>query len=166
MSRFIAVERTGWLTYDGVRLRCSLGKAGVTSDKREGDGATPAGRFALRALFYRPDKLACPDCLLSKTAIRPEDGWCDDPHHPDYNRLVRLPHPASCEALWRQDDCYDLVIPLGFNDDPPVPGLGSAIFLHVARPGYLPTEGCIALAREDLLSLLPGLPLGVEIEIA
>lgn len=162
----IEVDRAGWLTYDGRRIRCALGKGGVRTDKREGDGATPTGRFALRELFYRPDKLAAPDCLLSKRAIHPEDGWCDDPAHPDYNRLVRLPHPASCETMWREDDCYDLVIPLGYNDDPPVPGLGSAIFLHVARPGYLPTEGCVALAKEDFLALLPGLPAGIEIEIA
>lgn len=162
----IAVDRSGWLTYDGRRFRCALGKGGVTGGKREGDGATPVGRFALRELFYRPDKLAAPDCLMSKSAIRPEDGWCDDPADPDYNRLVRLPHPASCEKMWREDDCYDLVIPLGYNDDPPVPGLGSAIFLHVARPLYLPTEGCVALARDDLLALLPALPAGIEIEIA
>ena len=166
MKRLITVDRAGWLSFDGARFRCALGKGGVTSGKREGDGATPAGRFALRELFYRPDKLAAPDCLLSKSAIRPEDGWCDDPKHQDYNRLVRLPHPASCERMWREDDCYDLVIPLGYNDDPPVPGLGSAIFLHVARPLYLPTEGCVALAKDDFLALLPVLPAGVEIEIA
>ena len=162
----IEVDRAGWLTYDGRRIRCALGKGGVRTDKREGDGATPTGRFALRELFYRPDKLAAPDCLLSKRAIHPEDGWCDDPAHPDYNRLVRLPHPASCETMWRKDDCYDLVIPLGYNDDPPVPGLGSAIFLHVARPLYVPTEGCVALAKEDFLALLPALPAGIEIDIA
>ena len=166
MKRLITVDRAGWLSFDGARFRCALGKGGVTSGKREGDGATPAGRFALRELFYRPDKLAAPDCLLSKSAISPEDGWCDDPKHPDYNRLVRLPHPAPCERMWREDDCYDLVIPLGYNDDPPVPGLGSAIFLHVARPLYLPTEGCVALAKDDFLALLPVLPAGVEIEIA
>ena len=162
----IEVDRQGWLTYDGMRFRCALGKGGVSAEKREGDGATPVGRFMLRQLFYRPDKLAAPDCLLSKSAIRPEDGWCDDPDHPDYNRLVRLPHPASCERMWRDDGCYDLVIPLGYNDDPAMPGLGSAIFLHVARPDYSPTEGCVALARDDLLALLPGLPAGIEIEIA
>lgn len=166
MSSLIEVDRAGWLTYDGQLFRCALGKGGVRSDKKEGDGATPVGRFALRELFYRPDKQAAPDCLLSKSAIRPEDGWCDDPTHQDYNRRVGLPHPASCERMWRKDDCYDLVIPLGYNDDPPVPGLGSAIFLHVARPLYLPTEGCVALAKEDFLALLPRLPAGIEIEIA
>jgi L,D-peptidoglycan transpeptidase YkuD (ErfK/YbiS/YcfS/YnhG family) len=162
----IKVDRSGWLTYDGLRFRCALGKGGVGKEKREGDGVTPVGRFMLRELFYRPDKLAAPECLLYKSALHPEDGWCDDPAHPDYNRRVRLPHPASCETMWREDDCYDLVIPLGYNDDPVVPGLGSAIFLHVARPDYSGTEGCVALAKDDLLALLRRLPAGVEIEIA
>lgn len=166
MTLPIKVSRDGWLSYDGHRFRCALGKGGVRKDKREGDGATPIGRFMLRELFYRPDKLAAPDCLLSKSALRPEDGWCDDANHPDYNRRVSLPHPASCEKMWREDDCYDLVIPLGYNDDPVVAGLGSAIFLHVARPDYSGTEGCIALSRDDLLTLLTRLPAGVEIEIA
>lgn len=162
----IAVDPAGWLTFGGLRYRCALGKGGVRADKREGDGATPIGRFGLRELLYRPDKLATPSCLLSKSALKPEDGWCDDPSHPDYNRLVRLPHPARCETMWREDGCYDLVVPLGYNDDPPVAGLGSAIFLHVAKPGYSPTEGCVALARDDLLTLLAALPAGVEIAIA
>lgn len=166
MTHPIQVDRAGWLTYDGHRFRCALGKGGVKRDKREGDGATPVGRFMLRELFYRPDKLAAPDCQLYKSALRPEDGWCDDPSHADYNRRVRLPHPASCEKMWRDDDCYDLVVPLGYNDDPPAAGLGSAIFLHVARPDFSGTEGCVALAKEDLLTLLPALPAGVEIEIA
>jgi L,D-peptidoglycan transpeptidase YkuD (ErfK/YbiS/YcfS/YnhG family) len=166
VSGLIAVDPAGWLSFGPLRYRCALGKGGVRSDKREGDGATPIGRFALRELFYRPDKLATPACLLSKSALKPEDGWCDDPGHPDYNRLVRLPHAARCETMWRGDDCYDLVVPLGYNDDPPVADLGSAIFLHVAKPGYSPTEGCVALAKSDLLTLLATLPAGVEIAIA
>ncbi len=162
----IAVDRSGWLSFERLRLRCALGKGGVRLDKREGDGATPVGHFALRQLFYRPDRLSAPSCLLSRSAIQPQDGWCDDPAHPDYNRLVRLPHPARCEAMWREDGCYDLVVPLGYNDDPPVPGLGSAIFLHVARPGFSPTEGCVALDRDDLLTLLAALPANVEMAIA
>ncbi len=162
----IAVDRSGWLSFEGLRFRCALGKGGVTTEKREGDGATPIGHFALRQLFYRPDKMSAPACLLSRSAIHPEDGWCDDPAHRDYNRLVRLPHPASCEKMWREDGCYDLVVPLGYNDDPPVPNLGSAIFLHVARPGFSPTEGCVALDRDDLLTVLGALPADVEMVIA
>ena len=82
------------------------------------------------------------------------DGWCDDPTHADYNRPVKLPHPASCESLWRDDDLYDIVIVIGHNDDPVVPGEGSAIFVHVANENYLPTEGCVALRLEDLRAVL------------
>jgi len=162
----IAVDPAGWLSFEGFRFRCALGKGGVTADKREGDGATPLGRFPLRQLLYRPDKLSAPACKLIRSAIAPDDGWCDDPAHPDYNKAVRLPHPARCETMWRDDDCYDLVVPLGYNDDPPVPGLGSAIFLHVAKAGYSPTEGCVALDRDDLLTLLRRLPATVEMVIA
>lgn len=136
------------------RFRCALGKAGVTQDKREGDMATPAGRFPLRRVLYRADRMPPPDTALPVAAIGPQDGWCDAPDDPCYNRLVRLPYAASHERLWREDHVYDVIVVLGHNDDPPEPGRGSAIFMHVARPGYGPTEGCVALARDDLLSVL------------
>ena len=86
--------------------------------------------------------------------IAPDDGWCDDPADADYNRMVRLPHPARCEELWRDDALYDLIGVLGWNDAPVVRGRGSAIFLHVARPDFAPTEGCVALAATDLRAVL------------
>ena len=142
---------------DGVRSwRCALGRGGVRADKREGDGATPAGRFALRRVLWRADRLARPETGLSSTAIDPGDGWCDDPGHAAYNRPVRLPFPASHERLWRADGLYDVVVVPGHNDAPPVPGLGSAVFLHVARADYGPTAGCVALALPDLLEVLAG----------
>ena len=136
------------------RWRCAIGPAGITADKREGDGATPSGCFALRRVLYRPDRLARPETLLPAAALAPEDGWCDDPADAAYNRPVRLPYGASHERLWRDDGIYDIVVILGHNDDPPVPGAGSAIFLHVARPDYGPTQGCVALALPDLLAVL------------
>lgn len=141
-------------TQDARRVPCALGRGGVVTDKREGDGATPIGSFALRRVFYRADRMALPATALDVTSIAPSDGWCDDPASADYNRLVRLPHVASHETLWRDDALYDLVVVLGHNDDPPRPGAGSAIFLHVARPDYAPTEGCVAIRRDDLLALL------------
>ena len=164
-DRILRVDPAGFLIFAGLRLRCALGKGGIRSEKREGDGATPSGLFPLRRLFYRPDRLTPPSCALPARALRDNDGWCDDPGHPDSHRLVTLPHPARCEHLWREDALYDLLITLGHNDDPVVPGLGSAIFLHLARPDYAPTEGCVALARPDLLRLLPLLPQDASIEI-
>ncbi len=149
------------------RFPCALGRTGVIAAdaKREGDGASPAGTWRLRRGFWRADRLARPHSALVFRPIRTDDGWCDDPADPAYNRPVRLPYPASCETLMREDELYDVVVVLSHNDDPPAPGAGSAIFLHCAKPGYPPTEGCVALARADLLAVLksaqPGDPLTI-----
>lgn len=144
-----------WPSPGGLRAAaCALGRAGLSSDKREGDGATPIGRFPLRRVLYRADRVILPALSLPAAPIDPGDGWCDDPASPDYNRQVRLPCAARHEHLWRLDSLYDIVVVLGHNDDPPVAGAGSAIFLHVASADYRPTEGCVAVARDDLLALL------------
>jgi L,D-peptidoglycan transpeptidase YkuD (ErfK/YbiS/YcfS/YnhG family) len=120
----------------------------------------------MRALLYRPDRGAAPPSRLPARAIDRAEGWCDDPGDPAYNRPVALPHGARAEALWRADAIYDLVVPLGYNDDPPVPGAGSAIFLHLARPDYAPTEGCVALARADLLIVLAEADMGSRVVVS
>ncbi|WP_309605946.1 L,D-transpeptidase family protein [Phenylobacterium sp.] len=151
-----AVTADGWLDLGRRRVRCALGKGGVTpaSEKREGDLASPLGVWPMRRVLYRPDRGAAPATALATRLIRPDDGWCDAPGDPAYNRAVTLPYGASAETMWRDDELYDLVLVLGHNDDPPVAGLGSCIFAHIARPGYAPTEGCVALARADLEALL------------
>ena len=138
------------------RTRCALGRSGVrpAPDKREGDGATPLGVWALRRWLYRPDRSAPPHTAIPALSIAPDDGWCDAPGDSAYNRPVKLPYPASAETLWRDDGLYDLIGVLAHNDDPPIPGMGSAIFLHVAKADFAPTEGCIALARPDLEAVL------------
>jgi L,D-peptidoglycan transpeptidase YkuD (ErfK/YbiS/YcfS/YnhG family) len=148
------VYPSGRLVLRGQVFRVALGRSGVRVLKQEGDGATPAGLLPLRRVLYRADRLAPPDCTLPVEPIAQDDGWCDDPAHGDYNRMVRLPHEARHEPLWRQDGLYDIVGVLGWNDAPVVRGRGSAIFLHVARPDYGPTEGCIALALADLRHVL------------
>jgi len=147
-------------------MACALGRNGITQTGYEGDGATPAGIFALRRVLYRADRAAAPDTALPCLPIGPRDGWCDAPAHPAYNRPVRLPFAASAERLWRQDALYDQVVVLGHNDDPVVPGRGSAIFLHVARPDYGPTLGCVALAPGDLRAVLRLAPRGAALQIA
>ena len=161
----LKVSTDGWLQCRNRVFRCTLGRGGVTTDKREGDGATPAGAYPLRQLLYRPDRLALPACALPTTPLRPRDGWCDDPGHSAYNLPVTLPLAASAESMWRNDHLYDLMVVLGYNDDPVVPGLGSAIFLHIASSEYSPTEGCIALAKEDLLTVLADITPGSDIRI-
>jgi L,D-peptidoglycan transpeptidase YkuD (ErfK/YbiS/YcfS/YnhG family) len=136
------------------RVRCALGRGGLRADKREGDGATPEGCFVLRQVMYRPDRLPQPTTGLPVRPLRRDDGWCDDPAETAYNQLIGLPFPGHHEVLWRDDEIYDVVVTLGYNDDPVTAGRGSAIFLHVARPDYATTEGCVAVALPDLLALL------------
>jgi L,D-peptidoglycan transpeptidase YkuD (ErfK/YbiS/YcfS/YnhG family) len=157
----------GRFELNGRVTRCALGKGGVVAatDKREGDGKSPLGVWPIRRVLFRPDKSEAPQTGLPTKALERDDGWCDAPQDPAYNRPVKLPHPASAEQMWRADDVYDLVCVLAHNDDPPVPGLGSAIFMHLARPGYQPTEGCVALSREDMLELLAAARLGDAVEI-
>jgi L,D-peptidoglycan transpeptidase YkuD (ErfK/YbiS/YcfS/YnhG family) len=149
---------------EGAR-RAAIGRSGIGDKRREGDGVTPLGTFPVRSLFYRADRMADPQTALSLSRILPGDGWCDAPDDPRYNRWVREPYAASHESLWRDDALYDLIVVLGFNDDPVVAGRGSAIFLHVARPDYGPTEGCIALAKGDLLALAARLAPGDTITV-
>ena len=137
-----------------LRFRCAVGRGGIAAVKREGDGVTPAGAWALREVFYRADRVAAPVTGLPLRALKPNDGWCDAPADPNYNRPVRLPYPASAEALWRSDSVYDIIVVAGYNDAPVVPGKGSAIFLHCARSRYQPTAGCVAFAKGDLLKIL------------
>jgi L,D-peptidoglycan transpeptidase YkuD (ErfK/YbiS/YcfS/YnhG family) len=146
----------GSLRLPDREARCALGRTGIrpAADKHEGDGATPAGLWFLREVLWRPDKISCPISRLRTRSIEFDDGWCDAPTDGAYNRPVRLPYGASAERMWRDDPLYDLIVVLGYNDAPVVAGAGSAIFMHVARPDYAATEGCIALALEDLISLV------------
>jgi len=137
-----------------LKLPCALGRGGRRARKHEGDGATPVGVWPMREALYRGDRVGRPVTRLPVSPIRPRDGWCDDPRDRNYNRPVRLPYPASHERLWRADHLYDLVIVLGYNDGPRSRGRGSAIFMHLAAPGFAPTEGCIALREADLRKLL------------
>ncbi len=157
----------GRLSFEGRHVRCALGRAGVIAAKRkrEGDGASPLGVWPILRVLYRADRGPAPTTRLPVSAILEDDGWCDAPGDPAYNRPVRLPYPASCERMWRDDEVYDIVCVLGHND-PPRAGFGSAIFLHCARPDYQPTAGCIALARADLEALLALAGPGASIEIA
>jgi L,D-peptidoglycan transpeptidase YkuD (ErfK/YbiS/YcfS/YnhG family) len=148
----------------GVRP-AALGRSGIRVLKCEGDGGTPLGRFPVRQVLYRPDRMVRPRTPLPLRAIGDDDGWCEDPADRNYNRLVRLPRRGNADRLKREDHLYDLVLVLGYNDRPRVKGRGSAIFLHLARPSYAPTAGCIALSRHDLLMLLAALRRGTKIVV-
>jgi L,D-peptidoglycan transpeptidase YkuD (ErfK/YbiS/YcfS/YnhG family) len=149
-----ATAQSGLLVCGHLRLRCAVGRSGVRASKREGDGATPRGRFALGAVLYNPSTGRRPVTPLPVRVIGKSDGWCDAAADRNYNRPVHLPYAASAERLWRDDGLYDLVVVVDYNIRPRRRGLGSAIFLHVAQPGLQPTEGCVALPRRDLVRLL------------
>jgi len=146
-------------------VRAALGGGGVAAVKREGDGTTPFGRFPVRAVLYRPDRVTRPRTLLPLRAIRSDDAWSEDPADRGYNRLVKASARPGIDRLRRDDRLYDVILVLGFNDRPRVRGRGSAIFVHLARQGYAPTAGCIGLAPCDLLALLRELRRGSEIVV-
>ena len=167
MSADFVAFADGRFCFAGRTTRCALGKGGVVPavDKREGDGASPAGIWRLRRVWYRPDRVDRPETGLDVVALQPDDGWCDAPGDAFYNRPVKRPYPASHEQLWRDDHVYDLIVELGYNDDPPLAGRGSAIFMHLAREDWSGTEGCVALAFQDLLDVLSLAKPDAEIEI-
>jgi L,D-peptidoglycan transpeptidase YkuD (ErfK/YbiS/YcfS/YnhG family) len=144
----------GWVTAGHRTIRAALGRSGIKPAKREGDGATPAGEFHPVRLWWRADRLARPRTLLPVRRIGPNDAWCEDPADRRYNRPFHRSANEPGDRLRRADGLYDLVVEIDHNARPRVAGRGSAVFLHVAREGFAPTAGCIALTRKDLLSLL------------
>lgn len=161
------------LTLSDLTVPCVIGKGGVlaATEKREGDGATPLGRWPVRGALLRPDRIAPITSLtLPWRWIRLTDGWSDDVADPAYNRPVTLPHDFGHEILWRDDQAYDVIVVLGHNDSPPAPGMGSAIFFHqwVLGSDDAPkaTEGCVAVAPDSMALLLPRLATGMTIDIA
>lgn len=161
------VSRNGHLVLENGKVSAALGRTGVTkaSDKCEGDGATPLGTYPVRRVLYRADRVERPETRLACRPLQENDGWCDAPNDPAYNRPVRRPYPASHETLWRDDGLYDIILILGHNDDPPVSGAGSAIFLHCKRDDYMPTEGCVALDPDHVRALLKALRAGDTLTI-
>jgi L,D-peptidoglycan transpeptidase YkuD (ErfK/YbiS/YcfS/YnhG family) len=165
--KLIADGKAGLLHLGEQAIRCSIGRGGLigAADKKEGDGASPIGVWPIRGVLLRPNRVALPKGMqLPWRWIRPEDGWSDDAEDPAYNKPVRHPHRYSAERLWRDDELYDVVVVLGYNDAPPEPGEGSAIFFHCWRDGD-PTEGCVAIGKAELLALLPRLAPGDALEI-
>lgn len=153
-TRAPGAQSRGVLRFRGKALPVALGRGGVRANKFEGDGATPRGRFRLLRLWYRADRLPRPRTPLPVRPIRAGDGWCEDPEDRRYNRPVRLSPSAPGDRLQRDDRLYDLIVELDHNTRPRIKNRGSAVFIHVARPGFAPTAGCVALRANDLLRLL------------
>ena len=158
-------DHTGYLRVGGALFRCALGRSGLHHVKREGDGASPVGAWPIRYGYFRPDRLRRIGTPVPLYSMHKTDGWCDDPASRHYNCPVRLPASVSAEHLWRDDDIYDVVTVLGHNDRPPIKGRGSAIFFHLAREGYGPTEGCVAVSTRDMRRILSVLRAGDRMQI-
>jgi L,D-peptidoglycan transpeptidase YkuD (ErfK/YbiS/YcfS/YnhG family) len=148
-------DRTrGLLLAGGLAIPVMLGRSGIRANKREGDGATPRGRFRPLRLWWRADRAPRPRTLLPVRRIDPAIAWCEDPADPRYNRPFRRSAHETGDRLWRDDQLYDFVVEINHNARPRIAGRGSAVFVHVVRPAHSPTAGCVALARPVLVRLL------------
>jgi L,D-peptidoglycan transpeptidase YkuD (ErfK/YbiS/YcfS/YnhG family) len=155
----------GWLLAGPLALPVALGRGGIKADKREGDGGTPRGQFRPVRLWWRADRLRRPPTLLPVRRIGSDDAWCENPHHRSYNRSVRRSAIEPGDRLRRADNLYDMIVQIDHNSRPRIAGRGSAIFIHLARPSFAPTTGCIALAGKDLRNLLRRISTKTRIEI-
>jgi L,D-peptidoglycan transpeptidase YkuD (ErfK/YbiS/YcfS/YnhG family) len=150
-------RRKGFLVAGHAVFPCALGRSGIRVDKREGDGGTPRAILPMRSVLWRADRGPRPHTLLPVRAIRPRDAWCNDDGDRRYNRLIDRPPGEAEERLMRDDHLYDIIVELGWNDTPVIRGRGSAIFWHLARPGFTPTAGCVAVRRDVFAKVLPRL---------
>src|ERR1700744_539345 len=157
--------RRGWLTASGLTIPVALGRGGIKADKREGDGGTPRGTFQPRQLWWRADRHPRPKTFLPVRAIRPEDAWCEDPLSRHHNQPIRLQGDQEGDRLTRADHLYDFIVEIDHNTSPRVPSRGSAVFLHLARPDFAPTAGCVSMTQSAMLRLLARLGPQTEIII-
>jgi L,D-peptidoglycan transpeptidase YkuD (ErfK/YbiS/YcfS/YnhG family) len=155
----------GWLLAGPLAVPVALGRGGIRANKREGDGGTPKGTFRPRQLWWRADRHPRPATFLPMRAIGPEDAWCEDPSDRHYNQPVRLNSEQGGDRLRRNDHLYDFIIEIDHNTKPRIAGRGSAIFLHLARPNFSPTSGCVSMTKGAMLRLLKRLGPETRIEI-
>ena len=143
-----------FLYFDNYKLRCTIGKRGITNNKKEGDLKTPKGNFLFKSIFYRKDKVSNLQCFLNKKIIKKNMGWCNDPGSKHYNKLIYFPFKESAEKLWLAKRVYDVIVVINYNLKPVIKNKGSAIFLHITNKNYSPTKGCIAINKKDMLFLI------------
>jgi len=161
----IIVKKSGYLEFKKLKLRCSLGKAGIKKKIKEGDNITPRGVFKIIKVYYRADKIDKIETKIKKIKIKKKIGWCDDPRSVFYNKQIKLPNKFSHEKLYRNDNIYDLILVLNYNMNPIIKNKGSAIFIHVAKNNYQPTHGCIGLKKKHLLTILKKIKKNTKVKI-
>ena len=162
----IIVKKSGYLKYKNFKFRCALGKGGIKQKEREGDFITPKGKFKLIKIYYRSDRIKKINSTLKTIKIKKNMGWCDDVSSNYYNKQIKISKKIGHEKLHRKDNLYDIIVVLNYNLNPIIKGKGSAIFLHVAKKKYNKTQGCIALKKDDLLSLVSKIKKNTQIRIS
>jgi len=153
------------LHFKHYRLKCSIGKRGISMVKKEGDGITPGGKFKFKSVFYRKDRIVSINTKIPKKIIRKNMGWCDDPNSRFYNKLIYFPFEGSAEKLYLKKNIYDVILILNYNLNPIIKNKGSAIFLHIANADYSGTAGCLALKKDDIIELLQNINTNTKIHI-
>ena len=155
-----------FLYFKEYKIKCSIGKRGITSRKLEGDQKTPKGVFNIKSMLYRKDRIPKVKSQIKKIIIKKNMGWCDDSSSRYYNRLVKLPFNLSAEKLWLKARVYDVIIIINYNLKPTIKNKGSAIFLHIAKRNYRPTKGCIAITKKDIILLISKMNNKTKIKIS
>jgi len=161
----IIINKSSYLKYKNFRFRCALGKAGIGKKKKEGDNITPKGLYKIVKIYYRKDRIKRISSKFKLIKITKNIGWCDDPNSEKYNKIINLPTKYSYEKLYRKDNVYDLILVLNYNMSPVIKNKGSAIFIHIAKKKYLPTQGCVALKKDNLLKLISKINKNIKIKI-
>ena len=154
-----------FVSYNNYKAKCAIGKRGISIKKKEGDFITPKGTFKIKEIFYRKDRVPNLITSLKKTVIRKNMGWCDDPRSKKYNKLIYFPFKHSAEKLYRRENIYDIILVLNFNMNPVKKNKGSAIFIHVAKKNFQPTQGCIALNKFELIKLVKSIKINTIVKI-
>ena len=154
-----------FISYNNYKAKCAVGKRGISIKKKEGDFITPKGTFKIREIFYRKDRVQNLITRIKKTVIRKNMGWCDDPKSKKYNKLVYFPFKHSAEKLYRSENIYDIILVLNFNMNPVKKNKGSAIFIHIAKKNFQPTQGCIALDKSELIKLVKSIKINTIVKI-
>ena len=154
------------LVLKDYKIKCAVGKRGISKKKREGDLITPKGIFKIKKVYYRKDRVKNLITKIKKIAIKKDMGWCDDPKSQKYNKSVKFPFKYKSEKLFRTDNIYDIILVLNFNMNPTIKNKGSAIFIHVAKNDLRPTKGCIAIKKRELKKILKFFTTRTKIEIS
>ena len=154
-----------YLTYKNYKLKCALGKRGIGYKKKEGDLITPVGKYKIKYILYRKDRIKKIYSKIRTIVIKKNMAWCNDPESKDYNKLIKLPSDFSFEKLYKKENIYDIVLVLDYNMNPIIKNKGSAIFIHVAKKNFKKTEGCIALRKIHLLKIINLLESNTKVKI-